>query len=621
MLFPCNPAWDNYVSFVISHMTEATRSAAAPKTTPASAAPVPGAAAWFAFCLCAIFVLQGLVFIPYVGIQNDEALFGAAILDPVGIEYRARIFGHMVPTMVMSYIGALKAWVYAAIFAVWPPSPYSLRVPVIVIGAVTIWLFFLLLRDTAGKRAAAAGAALLAFDTTFLLTNTFDWGPVAFQHLLLVAGVYLLVRFHKSGKAAWLGAGFFCLGLGLWDKALFAWMLGGLGVAALAVFPREVFSRLNWRNTGLAVACFLIGCWPLVGYNKAEHLKTFRTNARYSAAGLDTKLSLVRVCLEGSSLLGYIVREEPAPAPVRPASTLEEWSIAVNNMTDEPQSALTGVAFVLALALLPWLWTTTARKPMLFALIFMLATWVQMAFTQGAGGGTHHTVLLWPFPHLFIAVAFARASGALNRAAVPVLAAAIAIVCGSNLLVTNRHLAQLVQRGSEVVWTDAIYPLAEYMSTLRTQRVYVMDWGIFDGLRILDHGRLPLMVGSDQISKESMDDNDRRIWSEILSARNAVFVGHTEGNEVFGGVSAKVRSAAEASGYRKQVLKVIGDRHGRPLFEVYRFSQATTSSVSGGIILRPRSHFSNCDLTASLSTVAPASSTPSAAGSVSSKAL
>ncbi len=553
-------------------MTDAIRSAAAPKTAPVPGAPVPSPAAWFAISLCLIFVLQGLALIPYVGIQNDEALFGAAIFQPVGIEYKARILGHMVPTMVMTYIGALKAWIYTAVFAVWPPSPFSLRVPVVVIGGITIWLFFLLLRDTAGRRAALAGAALLAFDTTFLLTTTFDWGPVAFQHLLLMAGVFLLVRFHKSGKLVWLGAGFFCLGMGLWDKALFVWMLGGLGVAALIVFPREVYSRLTWRNLGLAVACFLIGCWPLVGYNKAERLKTFRGNARYSAVGVGDKLSLVRWCLEGSSLFGYIVREEPAPAPGRPASTLEAWSVALNDVTDEPQSALTGIAFVLALALLPWLWTTPARKPMLFALVFMLVTWVQMAFTQEAGGSPHHVVLLWPFPHMLIAVAFAQASGALRRAAVPALAAVIAIVCGSSFLVTNRHLAQLVQRGSGPLWTDAIYPLAEYMSTVHPQRVYVMDWGMFDGLRILDRGRLPLMVGSDQVAKESMDDNDRRMLGEILSARDAVFVGHTEGNEILNGVSAKMRGAAERAGYRKQVLKVIGDRNGRPMFEVYRWT-------------------------------------------------
>lgn len=570
-------------------MTDAIRTATAPKTASAPPVPAPSPAVWLTLALCLIFVLQGLVFIPYVGVQNDEALFGAAIYQPIGVEYQARILRHMVPTMVMSYIGALKAWTYAVIFAVWPPSPYSLRVPVLLIGAVTIWLFFLLLRDVAGRRAALAGAALLAFDTTFLLTTTFDWGPVAFQHLLLVAAVYFLFRFHRSGGLVWLCCGFFCLGMGLWDKALFVWMLGGLGVAALAVFPRQIRFRLTWRNFGLAAACFLLGCWPLVGYNTARQLKTFRANARYSAAGVDNKLYLVRLSMEGSSLLGYIVREEPAPKPGRPASAIEEWSVALSDATDEPHVAFTGVAFVLALGLLPWLWTTPARKPILFALVFMVVTWVQMGFTQEAGGGTHHTVLLWPFPHLVIAIAFAQATGVLRRAGLAVLATAIAIVCGSNVLVTNQHLAQLIERGAGAIWTDAIYPLAAYLETVPAKRVYIMDWGMFDALRILDQGRLPLAVGSDQVAKESMDDTDRRFLNEMLATSGAVYVGHTDGNEIFNGVSARMKAFAEAAGYHKQALKVIGDRNGRPMFEVYRWVRSTAGRAPATSAIKQRS--------------------------------
>jgi len=582
-------------------MTDETRSAAAPKT-----APVPDraarAAAAFTLLLCLGFVLQGFVLIPYVGVQNDEALFTAALYEPVWIEYKESILGRTVPLMLMSYLGTLKAWLYAPVFALWPPSVFSLRVPVVVIGAVTIWLFFLLLRDISGRRAALAGAALLAFDTTFLLTTTFDWGPVALQHLLLIGGVLLLVRFHRSGKLVCLGAAFLCFGLGMWDKAIFVWMLGGLGVGALVVFPRAVFSRLTWRNLAVAVLCFLIGSAPLIAYNANHQLKTFRGNARYSTAELDKKLHLVRLCLEGSSLLGYVVRNEPAASPGVPPSRLEAWSAALNDFAGEPESGLTGVAFVLALALLPWLWTTPARKPMLFSLVFMVVTWVQMAFTQEAGGGTHHTVLLWPFPQLLIAVAFAQAAGALRPAAVTVLAVLIAAVCGSNLLMTNRHLTQLVERGSGPVWTDAVFPLAEYLSTASPGRVYVMDWGVFDVLRFLGHGQLRLEIGSDQVSKESMDDEDRRILNEIFSATDAVFVGHTEGNEVMEGVSEKMRREAEARGLRKNVLKVIEDRHGRPLFEVYRWTPvkalrvpaySTTNSVSGPMAFRPLNHFSN----------------------------
>ncbi|MGO9096644.1 MAG: ArnT family glycosyltransferase [Bryobacteraceae bacterium] len=538
----------------------------------ASRAPGRSLANWFALALCLAFFLQGLVLIPYLGVQNDEALFGMAIYQPLTAEYSARIFGHAVPTMIMSYIGALKAWIYFPIFQIWPPAPYSLRIPVLLFGTLTVWLFFLLVRDTVGVRAALAGCALLACDPIFLLTNTFDWGPVALQHLLLVAGVWLVVRFYQRGGMINLGAGFFLLGLGLWDKALFVWMLSGLGVATLAVFRRELASRLNWRNAGLAVVCFLAGAWPLVAYNRERPMQTLSANANFSTSQLDSKLVQMKVTLEGGSLLGYLVRDEPAPRPGRPTWMLERWSVALSEAADERRAGYMVIACVLALALLPWLWTTPARRPMLFSLVLMLVAWAQMLFTKDAGGSAHHTVLLWPFPHLLVAAAFAQATGVLRRAGPVALAALVAVVCGSNLLVTNQYLAQAVVRGPGAVWTDAINPLAEYLKQLPAQRVYVMDWGIFDAIRLLDQGQVALRVGSDQVSKEKMDSSDQQLVREMLAAPETVFVGHTEGNEVFSGSSARFVAAAEAAGYRKQVLRVVGDGRGRPIFEVYRWA-------------------------------------------------
>src|SRR6266446_735295 len=126
---------------------------------------------------------------------------------------------HRIPVMLNSYLGAFKSWVYAPIFRFWRPSPFSLRVPVILAGAMTVCLFWSLLRRIAGCRAACVGCVLLASDSLFLITSCFDWGPVVLQHLLLVSGCLPLVRFHQEQRQRFLVAGFFLFGLALWDKA------------------------------------------------------------------------------------------------------------------------------------------------------------------------------------------------------------------------------------------------------------------------------------------------------------------------------------------------------------------------------------------------------------------
>ena len=66
-----------------------------------------------------------------------------------------------------------------------------------------------------------------------LITVVFDWGPVALQHLFMIGGSLLLVRFYQQRETGpWVpGSCFF--GLVLWDKALAVWMLSGMGLAAI----------------------------------------------------------------------------------------------------------------------------------------------------------------------------------------------------------------------------------------------------------------------------------------------------------------------------------------------------------------------------------------------------
>ena len=541
-----------------------------------SAADSPGNAAGrraradvLALLLCLLFFLQGLAFVRRVPIHNDEALFAAGIFQPITAEHTVRLFRRTIPTMVMSYIGAPKTLLYAGIFRVWPPSLCSLRLPVLAIGALTVWLFFLLLRDTIGRRAALAACALLATDATFVLTTTLDWGPAALQHLLVLSGLLLLWKFYRSERLLHLGAGFFAFGLGLWDKSLFVWMLVGLAAATAVVFPRELLSKVTFRHLAVAGLAFAIGASPLIQYNAARRLKTLGANVRFSTAGVGEKAKVLRYSLQGDSMFGYVAANEPPPRPGRAGGALEQAALALSNATGRRQSGFLMWAALAALALLPWLWNSPAGKPMLFALVFMVVTWLQMALNQDTGGGAHHVVLMWPFPHLFIAVAFTQASLRLRRAGLAVLVAFVSVICASNVLVTNQYLAQLTEWGTTALWTDAVHPLSGYMERLGAKKVYVMDWGMFESLRFLNRGRLPLLM-------ERPPEADPAL-RKVLSTEGAVFLGHTTGNETAVSMSAEMQARAEAAGYRKEVLTVIADRNARPMFEVYRYRPATAA--------------------------------------------
>jgi 4-amino-4-deoxy-L-arabinose transferase-like glycosyltransferase len=491
------------------------------------------------FASCLGFVLLGSAFIPYVGIQTDEALVGDPIFGSIANEFRIRIFHHNVPLMLMDYVGALKSWLYWPIFGVFRPSPQSLRWPVLILGAVTIWIFYLLLNRIAGARAAIAGCFLLATDTMFLLTTEFDWGPVAIQHLMLVTACLLLLRFAQTGLLKCLFGGFFALGLGIWDKALFTWIVGGLAVAIPAVFPKEVFHRMSLRNMGVALAGVVLGASPLLIFNARHEWPTIRRHASFSTENIAQKAEVLKSTVNGSGLFGYMVG-------------------------GPEHHNLLFAALLLSLATFP-LWGKS-RRAILFALIFMAATWIQMAFTANAGGSVHHAVLLWPFPQFAIALALAEASLRWRRWGTAVFVALISILCAANLFLTDRYLASLIRDGPMVTFTDAIYALSDSLAR-ETREVIVMDWDIYDPLLLLRSGGGNLRAGFFDIMNGPADPK----IAALLNNDAAIFVTHTPDNQFFPAVNQKLETAATARGYRKELLRIVEDSHGRKLFEVYRF--------------------------------------------------
>ncbi|MCL4401364.1 MAG: hypothetical protein M1436_01685 [Acidobacteria bacterium] len=485
--------------------------------------------------------------------------------------YSRWVFGHKVPLMLMSYLGALKTWLYVPVFHFWTPTASSVRTPMLLAGTATLWLFFVILHKIAGSRAAVAGCLLLVTDASFLLTTCYDWGPVALQHLLFVGGLVLLLRFHESGEVASLGGAFFLFGLGMWDKALFSWNLAGLAVAGGAVFAREIRRAASVRAVLAAAVGFTAGALPLILYNGSYRLETFRSNTGWSAEDLRGKAYLARYAMEGRALFGYIVAEDDEGGPPRkPRRALARAAARLSDLAGRPRASLGWWGFVAALLLSPLLWRRYGWKgptrAVAFAMVFLATGWLMMALNQGTGGGLHHVVLLWPMPQLIMAVVFA---GVLPRAS----AAIAAVIAFSGLLVLNTYYTQMQRNGTTVTWTDAIFDLSQVMRQIPAREVYVLDWGIIDGLRLLNRGALPLQVGSDPVSKPSPGADDLSAVREWTSTPSSVFISHADGSEFQPGAARRMEALAAAFGHRRETLAMIADRNGRPRFQVFRFRQ------------------------------------------------
>jgi hypothetical protein len=520
---------------------------------------------------CCLIILTGWALIPYAGLQMDEALFAGPYYQTVQREFRIRLFHHNIPLMVMTYIGTLKTLIYWPLIAIFrsgfeahpPHAAWVLRLPTVLAGALTVWLFFNLAERSAGRRTAVIAALLLASDPTFLLTNTFDWGPVALEHLLLVTGCYFLVKYAQNRLPRDLPLGFFFLGLALWNKAVFVWALAGLICAAVSVFRHELSKTITRRQIIVAAAGFLLGSLPFVIYNGHRRAETFRNNAHLEPRSAPAKFIHLRAALGGRGLLGYLVSEEFTDNPKAPVSVRGRTAVFIHDHLGEHRSGGMEYAAVLALLAVPLWWRSRAAR---FCLVFCAVAWLFMASTHDAGASIHHTVLLWPFPQLFVAVAISSIRWNWLAASISLLLAVM------NLLVLNQYILQFERNGAEGPFTDAIYPLSASLSDIPGQTIYVLDWGIQFPLDVLHDGRLHMNGANEPFMTDTLSDWGRGAASRMFADRNSLFIAHTEKRENFEGVRKRFDRSARADGCHEDSLRTVPDSNGRPVFEVFKIT-------------------------------------------------
>ncbi len=509
-----------------------------------------------------LFILLGSILLPIPGVQEDEALFAVPFYLYKQRDFSIRPFHAQIPLMVMSYVGTVKTLLYSEIFRIWHVTVWSVRLPMVLAGALTVYLLYKFTSRAAGVFAGLTAAFLLATDPTFLVTNTFDWGPVALGHLLVVAACLSLILYWQENlKMRHLAQGFFFLGLALWNKALVFWVLAGLAAGAL-VFWREIANVVSLKRISVAAAGFLLGALPFLIYNVRHKNATISENARFEAPSR-AKLRMLDMSLNGSGLLGFITAPNwstDSRPPVTGSGKTGEW---LERHLGAPRQSGFDLVFLASILMVPW-WRRF--RAAWFALIFMIVTWLAMAVTKGAGGAVHHSVLLWPFPEVFVGVVLSSVPW---RRLMGVAAGAMVVM---NLLVYNQYVVDFDRLGPTASFTDALFPLSAAFS--EDQRpIYIVDWGMDNTLALFHQGRLDIHSALGMFQSEELAERDRKILEKVMPDPETLFVGHVDGREVFEGVNARVNREAAALGLRKRVIRVIPDSHGRPIFEIFRFEQ------------------------------------------------
>jgi hypothetical protein len=469
------------------------------------------------------------------GLQYDELLFVNAAL-PSDSPYQGFIHDRFlgIPTLVMPYIGALKSWLYAPIFAVFGVSTETIRIPVILVGAATIAVGFLFLRRLYGPWPAALFAILAGTDPTFAAMVKADWGPIALSAAFRVGALAAYFALIRTGarRYMWLLAG--TLFLGLFNKVDFLWFIIGLAVAALAVHRSELLAIVRRDRVAALVpaAAFALALAVMI-----DAVIVPSSQLPLTGSGGDTFDRLSEVWrLYEETMNGTAVYLTWTQQPL-------DGGTAVNILL---LPALVGVLAVGVLALLRRQDRELSRhgKTSIFFLVLFAVVAVEVAATRQATG-PHHVMLLWPLPYILLVSLLAAPAhiwaGRARIAASGAVAAAIGWLAMTNLQ-TGAHYRDAYgsERAWNPIWTPEIYPLARAVrrEAPGVDLVVTADWGI--GTQVFALGQDPVRRKFDDIFpafSEAAQGGQSGLAPQFRG-RNVLVLLHERRSEVMKGTAA-----------------------------------------------------------------------------------
>jgi len=499
---------------------------------------------WWGVAFSVVLVCEAMLFVPFVGFNADEVMFLGPLFPPhLCAVYWNSPLGH-VPLMLMPYLGATKSLAYSWLSPLLPPGPLAVRLPVVLLSCLTLYLFLRLVSRVADRRTAIVATALLATDTTFVLTTSLDWGPAAVQIFGCVMLANLALRAVERPRAVVLAAAGFVAGFLVWNKAVFLFSLAGALVAAGIVF-RDRIKQVRLRAIPALACGFIAGSLPLVVFNASSGMATWRVRETLQSYSLGYKIVAAVSTLDASAFNGYMFENSPAL-----------------------RHDVLPVALLASALVLPWTGADKRRRRLLqFVWMAGLFTFLTMLPFRNAGAGPQHIVLLYPLPQLIVAATFipaVAAAGWLRKAGVWVVTA---VTC-AGVLLTVAYRLQMSANGLTVYWTDAIYGLARELRTEQATDVVAADWGIEEPLRALSEGRIRIVA--DRIPSAALRAN---------GGRNLRIVKHGDGFTLYPERLRTLEESARAAEVRLVPAAHVMDAHGRVMFEVFSLGRPTPALV------------------------------------------
>jgi hypothetical protein len=469
--------------------------------------------------------------------------------------------------MDFRYIGALKSWLVAPIFALLGANVFTIRAPAILLASCALVMIYLVLCRFVPKLPAAATTLFLSCDPAFVLHSRVDHGPIVLMILLKLGAIYSFLRAIQSSSWRFFSLGLLCFALGVWDKLNFLWVVVAMAPALLVyAMPLLRLLRTHAKQvlTSVFVFCSIMGLFYFALIRPVMQQRSplpLDLKSRW-----DTTVALYNITMSGSGFLDWVLGHHHAAA----FGYSPFWLLPV-------ATVVTSLVFVIVrLTGKNNRQIESEYSGAVFFAILCAAILLQICITPEATG-PHHIMVLWPFPYFIVLLAAAMlvrlVPTASKRSLISIFVLGAFFWFANNCYATCTLLSDLKTKCSQILWSDRIYDLADYVNLHGNEYTNILftDWGIHSPVSALVHRTIRPKCQDDWRLFKNMrpEDHDSESFAASVKQGQTLVVMHSDAGTLFPKTRKHFFEWIAKQKLPCQPLTTFQDKSGQVVYELY----------------------------------------------------
>jgi hypothetical protein len=447
------------------------------------------------WCLLSIILIGlGLQNRSQPGLYYDEAVYGGMSKDFLEARHRSphmpgvqvvNLSGRPFPLFIQPYLGALKCWMLLPVFKLFGLTQPVLRMANLGWSLLGLLLCMVWVYRAFGTWESLAVGCLLASDPGFFFLSVVDWGVAVPSFVCRTGGLLLALFAVQKRSVAYSFFAGLVFGLGFFNKIDFVTFLLGITISAVLVWRRECLMLVRSKGR-MFIACslgFILGVGPMF-FNLPQIIRDILTGeTSFAVNEFPEKINTLRTMYDGSyfyrlfTVGGSFQRMQHIASPV--------WS---------PLGIVLIVSIFLQIALY---WRSSedklSRQKRTFVLLAGVLVTLGILLLPGADR-IHHTALIYPLPHLLLAVTivgawngwkiFSKRRWLLRGSAMTVTM--VVLIFQFIAIVQTESLIR--RTGGSGWWSSALNRFCSEYAHATDISIVSLDWGFSEQLDFLTDG-------------------------------------------------------------------------------------------------------------------------------------